>query len=665
MLKSPAHKTFKITKGIAEELGYLNSSDDLGIGNLDDNSFGKPRATNEPDSPTPSNQHQAQALSPCTKPNCTCPQFEFAPSKHTPAEPTTGFRSFASLDGAAGSTLYAHAPEGSEDPQDVTLSFEPPLPTIDPEDIEPYVRPPDSDDEDMVPSEAPAAGTGRTREKQNQFEIKKRFAKGKTRKARRQAQREAKSHRNQAYEHIIPVIEAYVAADEKLFGQKRFEEVDDTKNDQPTALANWQQEVGMTNYADEDKKAADQLVKDIENLIQDVLSEIRMETEEEYRSKASSRHQNKLFFEDTLEDVAIDHEFRIADQGQEKLRKDIGKKQIKELREMKMGDIVDDIAMGHIQGVGEREEEHRRKTFGKIQSKELTSIKMDDIVDDLAMDHVQEIGEKEQEYYRRGVSRAQNRKLTDIKMLDHVDDFAMEHLQEVSERAQEHHRNIFGMKETKKFAEGREADLVDCIMMDHKQEVGKKEQEQRRKAFGMTQTKKLKPADRKGVDLTDPIVLDLTQRSAGEITPHDRYPILDNTIETAHGDINLNETTSKTYRADKKEREVWYEQASMVTRDNLAGSKIPLDRPEPAEVDYEHFLDPQVTVESKQGSSSTKIKFKLRFTAKAEANNNNCKDDDGYSSPPPIPKKNRRQLRKEANERFEAMMEQMVKAQEK
>lgn len=573
--------------------------------------------------------------------------------------------------------------------------------------------------------------------------MRKRFAKGKNRKAARQLRKEEKFAANQIY--VKPVLEAYVATDEKLFGQKRFEEIDDetrenAKRAQQEAVENWQREVGVLGaYVTNEKEAADRLAEDIDCFIQDVLFEIDMQAEEENRGRASERYKKKLFFEDALEDVAIDHEFRLADQDQEKFRKDVGKKESKKLRDIKMEDIVDDIAMDHDQEVGEKGEETRRKIIGRTQIKSLTSTKMGDMVDDLVMDHAQEIGEKEQERHRKTMSRVQGRELTNAKMLNHVDEFAMDHLQEVGEKEHENYRKSFGAKQARKLADGREEDLVDSLVMDHLQEVGEKAQEHHRKTLGMKETKKLKLADGKEADLLDSIVMNHTQEIGEKAQEHDRkafgakqtkqfnarkeVDLVDSHVMDHIQDVGkrgIPHAYESTRRHQKRKSAVGHEEnaanspaleenrqqkrathylekdiTTAQPSDIFASTTDDGEEPwytaarEKSNNFLEKYLATEETGETRHGDINIKdtVNWHLgdreeearheqasgvgqenRTTSEASrpmsTEAENYDPDDGYSSPAPAPKKDRRQLRKEANAKFEAMMEQMVKAQE-
>lgn len=751
MLKSPAHKPFTLREDVAEELGYLEISDESDVGSLS-------HGLNEPTVCRAFGRFQLSASEPdsCKRSDCACPRLELTPSQHIVVDPVAELESFTFLDGAAGSTLHGHRADEDDDPENITLSYEKPLPDIIPEGGEkPYVRPPDSSDEDEInwqkglPKQLPRACDDRA-------EMRKRFRKGKNRKTERVVRREENIPNSEKYFRPIPqraerrILDAYAAADERLFGQKRFEELEDEMEVQRGAVASWQEEIGMkATFDDDPKKVADQLSQDIDCFIRDVLSEFGKQIEQE---RCDKMHKNKMFFEDTLEDVAIDHEFNLADQDQEKLRKAVGKKQNKKLRDLKTEDVVDDIAMDHNQRVGEKEEEHHRKIIGRFENKMLASIRTDNTIDNLAMDHLQQVGEKEEEHHRKTISRIQNQKLTSVRTSDMVDDLAMDHAQEVGEKKKEHHRKAVGRFENKKLASVRTDDTVDNLAMDHLQEVGEKEEEHHRKITGRIQNKKLtsirtsdmvgdlatdhiqevgqkkqgrcmKSADRlRNMELTDERILDhvddlamgnpheidgkvqercrktskvkevKNEREANSLAM-DHAQRVNGGVQDHQREVFRTQPTKKLKLNDGREASLFKPIAISLEKDpeglterrhrtrihktplatNIKESIHVMDRddennPEQKRTasgrnnktnpDYSRPID-QTTInnkvfESKQGASSG-------FEAEAK---NNQGDDDGYSSPPPAPKKDRRQLRKEANAKFEAMMEEMLKAQE-
>lgn len=763
MLKSPAHKPFRLCEDIAEELGYLKVSDvsDAGV-------------TNEPTVfKAPGRRHScASELDPCERPNCACPRFEFTPPQHIIADSDADLESFTFLDGAAGSTLHGHRAGEDDDPENITLSYEKALPEIAPEVEEPYVRPPDSSDEDNAKwQKEPPKKPPRTCE--DRTEMRKRFRKGKNKRAERAVRREENVLNSEKYFRPAPpqaerlVLDAYAAADEKLFGQKRFEEIEDDMKQQKEAIANWQAGIGMKAVFDDDpKKKADKLAQDIDWFIRDVLSEVGKQAEQERCDKA---YKNKLFFEDTLEDVAIDHEFHLADQDQEKFRKAVGKKQNKELQDLRTEDIVDDISMDHNQQVGEKEEEHRRKTTGRIQNKKLTSIKTEDIVDNIAMDHNQQVGEKEEEHHRKTIGRIQSGQFVGTKMDDMVDALVMDHLQEVGEKEQEYHRKTVGRTRNGPFASTKMDDMVDVLAMGHLQrveekqqehhrkiigrhrnreltekmmldyvenlainrlhEVGKKAQENHRKTSETTETRKLKHrrgpdlvssfvtdhvqevtknvqeqhggvqrakkpklGDGREVDLPEPIAIghmedpeglkqqyhrtkrqktslaavgdEDPENGRGESQQHDGMTAdgMDATVSltATNPDQNSRRTVAKQksnafltrHLATNEPTRAGHEQTSKTTEDNPTIPGVYPDQPVPE-------ANRQTAINLKTPGPEQSVLSGFEAEVK-----NNQDDDDGYSSPAPAPKKDRRQLRKEANARFEAMMEEMVKAQE-
>lgn len=661
MFKSPAHKPFTLREDVAEELGYLEIPDESDVGSL----------SHGPNKPTVCRDFDCFQLSAsepdsCKRPDCACPRLELTPSQHIAVDPVAEPESFTFLDGAAGSTLHGHRADEDDDPENITLSYEKPLPDIIPEGGEkPYVRPPDSSDEDEInwqkglPKQPPRACDDRA-------EMRKRFRKGKNRKAERVVRREENIPNSEKYFRPIPqraerrILDAYAAADERLFGQKRFEELEDEMEMQRGAVASWQEEIGMKAIFDDDpKKVADQLSQDIDCFIRDVLSEFGKQIEQERCDKI---YKNKMFFEDTLEDVAIDHEFNLADQDQEKLRKAVGKRQNKKLRDLKTEDVVDDIAMDHNQRVGEKEEEHHRKTIGRFENKRLASIRIDDMVGNLAMDHLQQVGEKEEEHHRKIIGRLESRRLASIRTDNTVDNLAMDHVQEVGEKKQgrrmtsaDRLRNmeltderILGhvddlamgnlhkidikvqgrCRKTSKVKEVKYEQEADSLAMDRAQKVNESE------VFGTQPTKKLKLNDGREASLFKPIVISLEKDPEGlterrHRTRSHKTPLVTNIKESIHGNDENNTEQKRTTSQQNNQTNPDY------------------SRP------FNQTIINNKAFGSKQDASSG-------FEAEAK---NNQGDDDGYYSPPPAPKKNRRQLRKEANAKFEAMMEEMLKAQ--
>lgn len=644
MLKSPAHAPFTLREDVAEKLGYLKISDEHDVG-----SFG-----HAPNEPTVSRalgclHINASKLDPCTKSNCTCPRFKLTPSQHMVADPATDLDSFTSLDGAAGSTLHGHRADEDDDPENITLSYEKPLPDIIPEGgEEPYVRPPDSSDEDEVKwqkglSKKPPSTF------ENRVEMKKRFRKGKNKKAERVARREENIPDSEKYFKPIPqraerlILDAYAAADEKLFGQKRFEELEDEMEAQRNAVANWQEEIGMKAIFDDDpNKVADQLARDIDCFIRDVLSELSEQTEQERRNKV---YTNKVFFEDTLEDVAIDHEFNLADQDQEKLRKAAGKKQNKKLRDLNTDDIVDDIAMDHNQQVGEKEEEHYRKVIGRIQNKKIIDTRTDDMVDDLAMGHLQQVGEKEEEHYRKVIGRIQDKKLTSIRADDMVDDLAMDYAQEVGQKEQDHHRKSGGRLQNRELADKRMLDHTDDLVTGYLHKFDKTAQETHGKTFKVKEAKHERE--------TDSPATEYVQGASEEVQEHQRG-------------ISGTQPTKKLKLNEEQRYRTWSHKTPLVNKtENIAGEDNPEQRTANQSSNYMHSGPISQTAinkkvfRPKQATPGTTLGFGAEIK-------NNQDDGNGYSSPAltPAPKKDRKQLRKEANAKFEAMMEEMLKTQE-
>lgn len=725
---SLAHKPFQLHEDIAEKLGYLKLSDDS-------DTTSKPTVFGT----LSRRRFRARELGPCKRTNCACPRFKFTPSQCIVTSTIADLDLFTSLDGAAGSTLHGHRADEDDDPENITLSYDKPLPDIMPEgDEEPYVPPPDSSDEEEVKWQK-RFPENPSRIFEDQIEMRKRFRKGKNKRAMR---REENISNSEKYPSPISkpaerrVLDAYAAADEKLFGQKRFEELGDDMEAQREAVANWQEEIGMkTDLDDDPKKAADQLSQDIDLFIRDVLSEVSKRAEQAEQEHRDKIYNNKLLFEDALEDVAIDHELNLAEQDQERFRKTAGNKQNKKLRDLKSEDIVDDIAMDHNQEVGEKEEEHHRKAIGRTQNKELAGIRTSDMVDSLAMDHLQEVHEKEQEHYRKTIGRLQNRQLTNIKMDDTVDNATMDYLQEVYEKEQEHHRKTIGRTQSKKIAGIRAGDIVDSLAIDHLQEVCEKEEEHHRKTIGRIQNKQL--IGIKMDDTVDILVINHAQeidqkeqeyrrKSASRLRnrelanidnlatghPHevsekvqedhrktssvhgtkkfkhrretgfveslgmDRVQEVneeaqDHQIKTSGtqptkrlklgdgSEANLYEPPDEPGHEDTnlKGGELWHGQGGRTIQDNLTIQSIHPDHSRLAEANRQIAINHEAFGQEQDASS---IVSRLEVEVK-----NNQDDSDGYSSPAPAPapKKDRRRLRKEANARFEAMMDEMLNAQ--
>lgn len=643
MLKGPAHTPFTLREDVAEKLGYLKISDD-----------GSSRhAQNEPTASRALGclRLGADGLDPCTRSNCACPRFKLTPSQHMVADPVKNLDSFTSLDGAAGSTLHGHKADEDDDPENITLSYEKPLPDIIPEESEePYVRPPDSSDEEGVKwqkglSKKPPSTF------EDRVEMRKRFRKGKNKKAERVARREENIPDSEKYFRPIPkcaerrILDAYAAADEKLFGQKRFEELEDEMEAQREAVANWQEEIGMrATFDDDPNKVADQLAQDIDCFIRDVLSELSEQTEQERRNKV---YTNKAFFEDTLEDVAIDHEFNLADQGREKLRTAVGKKQNKMLRDLSTEDIVDDIAMDHTQQVGEKEEEHHRNAIGRIQNKRLTSTRTNDMVDDLAMGHLQQVGEKEEEYYRKVTGRIQDKKLTSIRADDMVDDLAMGYVQEVGQKEQEHRRKSCGRLQNRELTDGKVLDHTDDLVMGHLHEFDKTAQGTNRKAFEVKHERE-----------ADCPATDCAKGASEEAQEHQR-------------EISGTQPAKRLKLSEKQRHRAWnYKTPLMSKTENITGNDLMghagEDNPEQRTANQSsnciHSGPTSQTATNNKVFRPKQATSSINSGFGAEVKNN--QDDDGYSSPALTPKKDRKQLRKEANAKFEAMMEEMLKAQE-
>ena len=451
------HRPFRFGPDAAEKNSQCSSTQSSGGGGL--------------------GQGRPELPQPCTQPRCACPHFIFV------AEPVTIGRgggadddgnSVASLDGAAGSSMAGKDPDDFNGAEEIKVSV--------------------------------SSGKG-------DREMNKRFNKGKN-SLRRKV-------RHEGADRDLKVLRAYEDADEILFGQKRFEELKDDDGgediDDRTKRRNksrpvtaeghkalrlsaveekeridlWKEESGIRNLQDEREKEAKDLAAAIDMLIADTLSEIKSKEQQKKEALLEMRKQNRLRFDDIVDDVAFDHLQEVEERRREAERKRLGAKQTRALASDLWDDIVDEFAYDHLQEVAEREEEHKRKILGRAQQQRLAAIRADDAIDQVVMDFLQENAEREAEANRKALGRKQQRELRAMEMDDIVDGMVMDHLQENAERQEESNRKALGRKQQRELHAMAMDDIVDGLVMEHLQENAERQEESNRKALGREQQRKL------------------------------------------------------------------------------------------------------------------------------------------------------------------------------
>ena len=406
----------------------------------------------------------------CVEPNCACPHFEFSSDAHS-SETCTRGGAGPNLDGAAGSTLA-----GEELDEDL----------------------------DIEPTEVKLV----TKSGNDEHSMRKRFNKGKF--GLKQKLRDEAAGRD------LEFFRAYEAADRNLFGQERFEELGDKASTGPdpkqsvtdeaageekakllpleeekARLDSWKREVGLKDLQKEKKKQDEELQNAIDLLIFDTVFDLEEKEQERKRELKARKENSRLHFEDIIEDIALDHEQKIAENERQDLRKTLGKRMTRALGRERDEDMVDDIAFDHLQDVAERSQEHDRRREGKRQERDRNRIKFDETVDNAALDHLQALEERSQEDLRRSLGIRETRELA----AQHWEDFAetniLDYFQEIGEEQREMERGALGRKQNRRLARVKAENEIDEAVMDHLQEVAECNEEYRRRRDGRHQTRSI------------------------------------------------------------------------------------------------------------------------------------------------------------------------------
>ncbi|RPA90120.1 hypothetical protein L873DRAFT_1848956 [Choiromyces venosus 120613-1] len=405
----------------------------------------------------------------CLELGCSCPRFEFSSAPHS-SEACTGSARKPNLDGPPGDTFSGGESDGDFDIETTEIKL------------------------------VPMSG-------KDQHSMKKRFNKGKF--GLKQKLRDEAAGRD------LEFFKAYEAADRNIFGQQRFEELEDKTDaglapklaagDEPPGkkhkvkplssekekarLDSWKREVGLRDLQKEKKEQDKELQDAIESLIFDTGFDLAEREREKKRELKARKENSKLYFEDIIEDIALDHEQKVAESESQDLRKTLGKKMIQSLGRQRDEDMADEIAFDHLQGAAERSQEHKRRGEGKKQERHLNRINFDETVDNAALDHLQIVEERDQEHLRRTVGARETRTLAARHWEDVAETGALDYLQEIDEREREMGRGAIGREQNRRLARMATEDGIEEAVMGHLQGVTERAEEYTRHQDGRRQTR--------------------------------------------------------------------------------------------------------------------------------------------------------------------------------
>jgi len=402
----------------------------------------------------------------CVEPGCACPHFEFSSDAHS-SQAVLGAK--PNLDGAAGSTLAGEEPD---------------------------------DDFDVEPTEVKLV----QKSEKDERSMRKRFNKGKF--GLKQKLRDEAAGRD------LEFFRAYEAADRNLFGQERFEELGDkastgldpkqsvadeaageenkakllSPEEEKARLDSWKREVGLKDLQKEKKRQDEELENAIDSLIFDTVFDLEEKEQERKRELKARKENSRLHFEDIVEDIALDHEQKIAEKERQDLRKTFGKEMTRALGRERDEDMVDEIAFDRLQDIAERSQEHNRKREGKRQERDLNRDKFDETVDNASLDHFQALEERSQEHLRRSSGIRETRGLEAQHWEDLTEMNILDYFQEIGEGEREMERGALGRKQNRRLAREKTENEIEEAVVDHLQEVAERNEEYRRRRDGRRQT---------------------------------------------------------------------------------------------------------------------------------------------------------------------------------
>ncbi|KAG0137486.1 hypothetical protein HOY82DRAFT_649170 [Tuber indicum] len=405
----------------------------------------------------------------CIETGCTCPRFEFSSDDHSSQACTKGGAK-PNLDGAAGSTLAG---------EELDEDFD-----IDPTEVK-LVQKSGKDEHSM-----------RKRFNKGKFGLKQKL-------------------RDEAAGRDLEFFRAYEAADRNIFGQERFEELEDKAEARPDSgqgvrdqaerkrdkagplspeeekarLDCWKRGVGLKDLQKEKRKQDEELQNAIDSLIFDTIFDLEEKEQERKRELKARKVNSRLHFEDIIEDIALDHEQNIAEGERQDLRKTLGKKITHALGRERDEDMVDEIAFDHLQGVAERLQEQNRTRKGKRQERDRNRIMFDEAVDNAALDHLQALEERAQEHFRKAKGIRETRGLAAQHWEDAAETNILDYFQELGEGEREMEREALGRKQTRRLTRMKAEKEIGEAMVDHLQEVAEHTEEYTRRQDGRRQTR--------------------------------------------------------------------------------------------------------------------------------------------------------------------------------
>ncbi|CUS11061.1 unnamed protein product [Tuber aestivum] len=407
----------------------------------------------------------------CVETGCACPRFEFSTDERS-SESCIENGAKPNLDGAAGSTLTG---------EELDDDFE-----IEPTEVK------------LVPKSG-----------EEEHSMRKRFNKGKF--GHKQKLRDEAAGRD------LEFFRAYEAADRDLFGRERFEELEDradagpdprqgvgdevdgeknrvkplSAGEEKARLDSWKRKVGLKDLRREKEKQDEELQNAIDSLIFDTVFDLEEKGQERKRESKSRRENSRLHFEDMIEDMALDHEQRIAECEREDLRKTLGKKMTQALGRERDEDMVDDIAFDHLQGVAEASREHNRRREGKKQERDRNRIKFDETVDNAALDHLQAVEERDREHLRRAFGKRETRGRAAQHWEDVAETSVLDYFQEMGEAEREMERGALGREQNRRLARMKTENEIEEAVADHFQEVAERAEGCKRRQDGKRQTRSI------------------------------------------------------------------------------------------------------------------------------------------------------------------------------
>ncbi|KAG0635198.1 hypothetical protein HOY80DRAFT_1094528 [Tuber brumale] len=404
----------------------------------------------------------------CIEIGCACPRFEFSSDEQS-SEACTKRGAKPNLDGAAGSTLTG---------EELDEDFE-----IEPTEVK------------LV------AKSGK-----DEHSMKKRFNKGKF--GLKQKLRDEAAGRD------LEFFRAYEAADRDIFGQERFEELEDKSDARPdpkqgvrdeakgeknkvkplspeeekARLDSWKHEVGLKDLQKEKRKQDEELQNAIDSLIFDTIFDLEEKEQERKRELKARKENSRIHFDDIIEDIALDHEQKVAESERQDLRRTLGKKMTQAFGRERDEDMMDEIAFDHLQGVAEKSQEQDRKREGKRQERDRNRTTFDETVDNAALDHLQALEERTQERFRRALGVRETRGLAAQHWEGAAETDILDYFQDIGEGEREMERGALGRKQTRRLARVKAENEIEEAVVGHLQEVAERAEEYTRRRDERRQT---------------------------------------------------------------------------------------------------------------------------------------------------------------------------------